>query len=60
MGAATTTIDLIALHKEIAAKLRSAELQAAALRGQLALIERMVRESQIPVMSGEPLGEREA
>lgn len=39
-------IDLSALYQEITAELRAIELRYAELRGQLALIERLVAESQ--------------
>ena len=55
----TPTIDLFALHQEIAAELRAAELRAAELRGQLLLIERLLRESQ-ETRTGAALGEQAA
>jgi hypothetical protein len=48
-------IQLNGLYHEILAQLRDAEQKAAELRGQLMLIERLIRESQQPIMSGDAL-----
>lgn len=50
-------IDLGKYYQEISAQLRETELQAAELRGQLRLIERLLADAQQPTLSGDPLGE---
>lgn len=50
-------INLTDLYQELTTELRAADLHAAELRGQVALIERLIRESQQPIMSGDPIGE---
>jgi len=50
-------IDLAALHAEVTAALREAELRAEYLRGQLALIVRLANAANQPgpIMSGDAL-----
>lgn len=48
-------INLAAHYQAISAELRAAELRAAALQGQLDLIERLIAEAQQPQLSGDPL-----
>lgn len=55
-------IDLGTLYQELTTALHAAELRVAELRGQLQLIERLIRESQAQdaemTRSGDALGEQ--
>jgi len=50
-------IQLGALYKELLTKLRATEIAAAELRGQVQLIERLIEQSQAPILTGDPIGE---
>lgn len=52
------TVQLNDLYHEILMQLREAEQRASELRGQLQLVERLIRESQaVPIMSSDPLSD---
>lgn len=51
-------IQLGALYQELIQKLRAAEIATAELRGQVQLCERLIEQSQQPILSGDPLGEQ--